>query len=502
MPGAQIAPRGDEDAHNRQIERRDQTRRSGLLERRLTSTTTFTVDQKVESQVSLVDALQRSATRRLGTALCLAASLATLMVVLDLAGSSAAAAKTSHMSPPGSATSGTITWWASPISTSGPDVRKVWITAFEKAYPHIKINLISAPTSTDTNRATLTTQISGGAGPDVYMGDVIWPAQFGAHQLALPLSKYLPSSYWATFAPGLVAGATYKGQVYGAPLFEDQGFFYYRKDLLAKDHLPVPTTWEQVVSEAKTMQAKKQVQYGYVFQGADYEGATCDFMEFLTDAGGSVLNSAGTKSALLANGGALKALSFMRSLVSSGVSPSAVSTYQEPQAMTAFQNGQSAFLRNWDYAYSTSQAAGSKVIGKVGVEPMPTFARQSQPGYSNIGGWNLYINPHSKNIAADLTFIKWMTGVQAQTIQATQFSQIPTINAVRNAPQVKAKNPVLAIVGRTRLVARPAQTPNYPAVSQAIYQNVSAALSGTSSPTAALHSMNSAVNSALGGGGL
>ena len=201
--------------------------------------------------------------------------------------SSGAATSASVSTAPGNATSGTINWWASPISTGAVDVRKVWIAAFEKAYPNIKVNLITAPTDTDTNRATLTTQISGGAGPDVYMGDVIWPAQFGAHQLAVPLSKYLPASYWATFAPGLVAGATYKGQVYGAPLFEDQGFLYYRKDLLAKDNLPVPTTWEQMVSDAKTMQSKGQVKYGYVFQGADYEGATCDFMEFLADAGGS-----------------------------------------------------------------------------------------------------------------------------------------------------------------------------------------------------------------------
>jgi multiple sugar transport system substrate-binding protein len=430
-----------------------------------------------------------------------AASLAAGVAVLA-SGGAASAAKTALATAPGSATSGNITWWASPISTSGPDVRKVWIAAFEKAYPHIKVTLISGPTSTDTNRATLTTQISGGAGPDVFMGDVIWPAQFGAHQLAVPLSKYLPSSYWSSFASGLVAGATYKGQVYGAPLFEDQGFLYYRKDLLAKDHLAVPKTWEQLLSEAKTMKSKGQVKYGYVFQGADYEGATCNFMEFLTDAGGKVLNATSTKSALTANGGALKALSFESQLVSSGVSPTAESTFQEAQAMTAFQNGQAAFLRNWDYAYATSEASGSAVIGKVGVSPLPTFQGQSYPGYSNIGGWNLFINPHSKNVAADLTFIKWMTGVQAQTIQATQFSQIPTINSVRTSAAVVKKNAVLAIVSKTRLVPRPAQTPNYAAVSQAIYQNVSAVIAGQASPKSALNNMNSGVNHALGGGGL
>ena len=149
---------------------------------------------------------------------------------------SSAAGGGATQSATGSATSGTIVWSASPIAGSGAtDTRTVLINSFEKLYPNIHVTLVSAPTNTDTNRATLATEISGGsATPDVFMGDVIWPAQFGAHQLAVPLSDYLPASYFAQFAPGLVAGASYKGKIYGSPLFEDQGFMYYRKDLLAK----------------------------------------------------------------------------------------------------------------------------------------------------------------------------------------------------------------------------------------------------------------------------
>jgi multiple sugar transport system substrate-binding protein len=96
----------------------------------------------------------------------------------------------------GSATSGKIVWSASPIAGAGAtDTRTVLINAFEKKYPNIHVTLTSAPTNTDTNRATLATEISGGsATPDVFMGDVIWPAQFAAHQLAVPLSDYLPQS--------------------------------------------------------------------------------------------------------------------------------------------------------------------------------------------------------------------------------------------------------------------------------------------------------------------
>ena len=130
----------------------------------------------------------------------------------------------------GSATSGSLVWSASPLTGTGAnDARTVLINAFEKQYPNIHVTLVSASTATDTNRATLATEISGGSStPDVFMGDVIWPAQFGAHQLAVPLSDYLPASYWSKFASGLVQGASYQGKVYGSPLFEDQGFLYYR----------------------------------------------------------------------------------------------------------------------------------------------------------------------------------------------------------------------------------------------------------------------------------
>ena len=415
--------------------------------------------------------------------------------------SSSPAVSSSVSAAPGNATSGTINWWASPINLSGKDSRQVLISDFEAKYPNIHVTLTSAPTSTDTNRATLATTISGGsATPDVFMGDVIWPAQFGAHQLAVPLSNYLPASYWAQFAPGLVQGATYKGQVYGSPLFEDQGFLFYRKDLLAKEHLAVPTTWEQLASEAAQLQKAGLVKYGYVFQGASYEGLTCNYMEFLASAGGTATNSSYT-TATLDSAASVKAVTFMHSLISSGVSPSAVTTMQEPQTSSTFDSGNAAFMRYWDSGYAGSQVPGTPTVGKVGVAPLPTFAGETYPGYSNIGGWNLYINPHSKNIAADLTFIKWMASTQAQTVLSVQYSEIPTTTAVRTSPQVLAVNPVLATVPKTRLVPRPAGTPNYPQLSSAIYQNVNAALSGSTSPSAAMAAAQSAANTALSSGG-
>jgi multiple sugar transport system substrate-binding protein len=436
--------------------------------------------------------------RRGGFALAAAAFATVLAVSACSSGGGSTPAATGAAS---TATSGSIVWSASPLTGTGAnDARTVLINAFEKQYPNIKVTLVSAPTDTDTNRATLATEISGGSStPDVFMGDVIWPAQFGAHQLALPLSSQLPASYWSRFAPGLVQGATYKGQVYGSPLFEDQGFLYYRKDLLAKEHLSVPTTWEQVESDSVKLVQAGLVKYGFVWQGDSYEGLTCNFMEYLTDAGGAPTNSAYT-SATLNSPAATKAITFMRSLITSGASPAAVSTFQEPQAMNTFGGGNAAFLRNWDYAYSaatTPSSGGKLTASQVGVAPMPTFAGQPTPGYSNIGGWNMYINPHSKNVGADLTFIQWLSTPAAQDILSKRYGFISTVTSVRDDPSVIASNPVFAVVPHTKLVPRPAGTPEYPALSTAIYQNVNGALAGSASPTAAASTMQSAASTAL-----
>jgi multiple sugar transport system substrate-binding protein len=286
------------------------------------------------------------------------------------------------------------------------------------------------------------------------------------------------------------------------PLFTDNAFLFYRKDLLAQAHLPVPTTWEQVQSEAETLQKDNLVKYGFAGQFDAYEGLTCDWTEFAADAGADSVNAGGTASTI-DSAAAQKALTYMRGLITSGVAPKAITTFQEQQSETLFTSGQDAFLRNWTYAYADSNSPGtSKVVGKVGVTNLPTFAGQSGPGYSVTGGWNLYINPHSKNIAADVAFLKWMTGTQAQTVIAEQGGEIPTVASVLDDPQVQASNPAYPIAAKNKLNARPSYVAQYSQISEAIYNNVNAALSGSASPQAALSAANSQINTALSSNGL
>lgn len=443
---------------------------------------------------------------RIRTAVRSSRALASIGAATALMLTASACSSSGSSSPTDSATGpakGTITWYANQFGPTNIDVRKTLISAFEKANPAIKVKLEPAPSDSDSIRSTLTTQISGGSSSfDVYNGDVVWPAQFGKASLALPLNKDLPASYWKTFSPGLVSSLTYQGKIMAAPLFTDNAFLFYRKDLLQKDHLPVPTTWEQLEQEAKQLQKDHLVKYGFAGQFDSYEGLTCDFTEFLADAGGSPVNSGATKSTI-DSPAAVKALTYMRGLVSSKVAPAAVTTFQEQQSESLFTSGQVAFLRNWTYAYADSNSAGtSKVAGKVGIANLPTFAGRPGPGYSTTGGWNLYVNPHSKHVAADIAFVKWMTSPAAQQIIATQGGELPTVASVLKNPKVQASNPAYPVAAKNRLASRPSTAAEYSQVSSSIFTNVNAALSGSASPSGALSAANKSIGSALDSNGL
>ncbi|MDT0344437.1 ABC transporter substrate-binding protein [Streptomyces litchfieldiae] len=393
----------------------------------------------------------------------------------------------------------TITWQAAPFGDRSDDARHYLVDAFEREHPGIDVEVVSAPTNVDTNRASLATQILGQAStPDVYNGDVSWAAQFASAGLALPIGDHVAAGFWDKFDPATVAGASFEGTAYGVPLTLDQSFLYYREDLLEKHGLPVPTTWEEVAEQSEILREAGDVDYGVAWQGASYEGLTCVVNEFLAAGGGGLVTADGSRPDVAAPG-SRGALEFLGGLIDDGVSPRATTTYQEPQALQAFTGGQAAFLRNWSYAYDTANAAGSGVAGRVGVTAMPALEQGDGTRASTVGGWNVYINPHTRQQEAALTFVQWLTGAETQRLMAERSSTIPTVDSVRNAPEVRELSPVLRASADNDLVSRPTTSPYYTQVSQATYTTVNSMLSGSLSASEAVRRLASDIEAALAG---
>jgi trehalose/maltose transport system substrate-binding protein len=155
-----------------------------------------------------------------------------------------------------------------------------------------------------------------------------------------------------------------------------------------------------------------------------------------------------------------------------------VTSYAEEDARTAFGGGNAAFMRNWPYAYSVSQANDSPIKGKFDVAALPSQAGGKPSG--TIGGWGQAVSKYSKVPDAAIQYIRYITGTDVQRWRAIAGSFVPTIQSVAEDPQVQAVQPYLKATATVDRVGRPSGVfgENYNQASTAYFQGVSQILQG------------------------
>ncbi|HEY5754011.1 MAG TPA: ABC transporter substrate-binding protein [Chthoniobacterales bacterium] len=326
---------------------------------------------------------------------------------------------------------------------------------------------------------------------DAYMIDVIWPGICAPH--AVDLKKYLKEDEIKAHFSRIIENNTVGGQLVGLPFFSDAGMLYYRTDLLEKYGFKgPPATWEELATQAKTIQdgerkAGQRDFNGFVFQGKASESVTCNAVEWIYSyGGGTVIDS--DKKITINNPQAIKALETARSWVGT-ISPKGVTTYGEEEARNIWQGGHAAFMRNWPYAYALGADPKSAIAGKFAITVLPKGGENGKHA-ATLGGWQLMVSKYSKHpeVAADL--VRYLCSPEAQKKRALELSQIPTRPALYSDPDILAKTPwfkdLLPVLDNA--VARPSTVTGaaYNQVSTAIFQNVNTVLSGGSTPEKAV----------------
>jgi len=346
---------------------------------------------------------------------------------------------------------------------------------------HVTYNS-NAPADTGQLLTLLTTMLRARSSAyDVFPMDIIWPPEFGANGWTVPLDAKWPASDQANYLPGPLAGCKYNGKLWAAPYRTDAGLIYYRTDIIKT----APTTWAEMTSMAKANSPSK-AKYGYVWQGAQYEGLVCNFTEVLYGYGGSVLDPTNPKSVTVNSPEGVAALTLMTSWVG-GISPSAITTYKEQDTLSSWQNGDAVFARNWPYQFSLSNdPASSKVVSKFEVHNM-LYGGSNSTGHSSLGGWQYGINAFSKNPDAAWMFIQHQLAEPTQKALAVKLSLTSTLLSIYDDADVLKANPFFAKLKPVFQSAQPRPvTPFYPDVSNAIQVRVHNALTGQSTPSAAL----------------
>ena len=313
------------------------------------------------------------------------------------------------------------------------------IKDFEKENPGIRIQIIEAPNATDLTENLYTSAFILGDSPyDLVYMDVIWTAKFAAAGWLLDLSDRVTDKDLKVFLDKDVEAGRYKRKLYRIPLRSDVGMLYYRKDLLQQAGVKPPETFEELVNVSQELQKKKAATWGYVWQGAQYEGLPAMFVEILKGFGGFWINP-DTNEVGLDKPEAIKAVEFLRNAIAQGISPPGVTTYREEDTRRLFVSGQTAFLRNWPYVWSSANEDASKIKGKVGIKPMVHIPGET--GGACLGGWGMGISKTSKHPEEAWKAIQYFTSKEAQQRFTLETGNISSRRDLFADPQIVAKYP-------------------------------------------------------------
>lgn len=368
-----------------------------------------------------------------------------------------------------------------------------------------KVEVLRQTADSEQRRQGLLVALRAGQpDPDVFLMDVAWIAQFAASGWLAPVDSAAEPG--ARFAGDADSAGFREGRRMALPVYVDGGLLYYRTDLVEKyGYGGPPETWDQLVEMSRRAQRDSERSlpyfYGYVWQGAQYEGLVCNFLEVAASAGGGFRIEDGRVTVNLEPN--VKALRFMRDLIRKhGVSPRSTFTeMREEEARQHFQRGDAFFERNWPYAWALHQAEGSPVKGKVGIAPLPHFPGQRSA--STLGGWHVGMSRSSDQPAAALQLVRHLASLPVQKRLALALGWNPGRRELYEDPEVLARAPHLKDLGPIfdHAEARP-NLPYYTRLSEVLQRHLNRALAGQAEPEAALEAADAEMKAVTGRYGL
>jgi multiple sugar transport system substrate-binding protein len=373
------------------------------------------------------------------------------------------------------------------------------IQDFEQKHPNIRLNLVEGPNSPDLVENLYTASFLLGDSPyDLVNMDVVWTSKFAAADWLRDLSSQITPLEIAAFSPKDIDAGRYEGKLYRIPIRSDVGMLYYRKDLLDAAGLKPPTTFAETIAIARSLKQAGSIDWGYVWQGRQYEGLVAMFAEVLQGFGGYWVKP-DSLAVGLDRPETLQAIEFLRKTIEMGVSPPGVTTYQEEEARRLFQGGRVAFMRSWPYAWPLGNQSDSPVKGKIAIKAM--VGTPGNSGGACLGGWGLGIAKSSKHPQEAWEVIKYFTSEDVQRKLILQAGYVPSRTALFTDREIVAKYPhypKLLEVSQNAVLRPPIA--QYAQVSDILQRYLSAALTDRISPAQAMQAAATETRQLLGRG--
>lgn len=361
------------------------------------------------------------------------AGLAACGIVLAACGSSGSGSSTNASGVT------TLSFWARSDDSA---FISTMVKAFNQTHSKVKLSLTVVPTNSFVQK--FTTAVANGNAPDVAsinLIDLPYYASVGA--LANITSMAHSLSYFSDLSKAHLQLATYKGQLYALPFSGDASVLYYNTALFKRAGITSPpTTWAQIITDAKKIKALGSGYYGFYFPGLC---PGCDGFTMYPEiwaSGGNILSGAGTahqQATLTTSPQVAATLRFYHTMWADGLIPPTAKTADVSTWLTPFESNKVGMEGIGSFAVATLKQDKSLKFNLA-------FLPGENGGYSSYaGGDEIAIPKGSKNLAAAEGVLKWATSVPAQQ-DIAKLGVVPTrISVAENYyPKLDPRYKVLA----------------------------------------------------------
>ena len=251
-------------------------------------------------------------------------------------------------------------WIMDPGSPKIQGVVKQYGTDFEAAHPGTKVDIQFVPWAQAHDK--FVTAIAGGKVPDVAEMGTTWTPEFADQGGLAEQPKIAKGDYVSS----LVDAATLDGKVYGKPWYAGARALIYRKDMLEKAGVQPPKTWDEMTAAAKAIKSKVGGVYPVSFTGLTRAHVPADDL-----AGGRADRHPGRGDLEVARSTRprrRRRSTTTRPSTRTAWIPKAAVGWEEPDAQTAFINGDVAMLIAGGWTYNSIIATKPELEKKIGTE--------------------------------------------------------------------------------------------------------------------------------------
>jgi len=265
---------------------------------------------------------------------------------------------------------------------------------------------------------------------DIFAVDQIWVPRFA--KWAEPLDKYFMQRDLSKFLPQALSTCYYQDDLLGIPLYLDISVLYYRDDLIKaipgfeniRDELHQSIAWERLLEYGQKYGKSKTF---YLFQGDNYEGLICNYLEILGSMGGAFFQDNELK---VNTEKGRQSAQFMHDLIEKyKLSPPEVTDFIERESYIYALQNDAPFLRGWSsYLKDLDiQDQNPEKVKQLRMAFLPHFS--GYPRMTVFGGWNLMISKYSDKKWESFEFLRYIQSEEVQKILFETSGYLPVLKS-------------------------------------------------------------------------